>query len=127
MDRNEIDNPLDLAAVRASTPYSARMRFTMMIAGAIVIASLLVGLALELYAWSGASQLDLSLPTYTSVREQIKDDSSVSFSASGPIDKSTLDNFLQLFDKQMQQTNGSSGFSSQALSDESLGINMPQQ
>jgi len=105
--------------------YNGRFRFIMMVSASIVIACLLVFLSLKLYDWSGASQLDFSLPSYNGLRKDIKTDDDVNFPSTGAIDQSTIDQFNQQFSAQLKQAKESNGFSTKALDDGSLGINMP--
>lgn len=106
---------------------NGRLRFIALIAGSIVVASLLVFLSLRLYDWSGASQLDFSLPTYDGMRQSIHSDEAVSFPSTGNIDQAAIDEFNRQFETQLKDLDQSKGFSSQALSDRSLGIKMPKQ
>lgn len=107
---------------RNVTPWE-RHRFGVMIAGAIVVALVLVGIAMMLYFSSGASQLDLSRPGYMSVREQADEKDQFSeFSASGTITKSSLDEFQKLYDEQAKKATTIDGFGGEAMTDETLGI-----
>lgn len=120
---------MDDATIQHGDPVNRRWmryKFLGLIAGAIVAALALTWLSMQLYSWSGAAQLDLSLPSYDKLRSQVHDDGSVTFSNSGAIDSDTISNFKQQFDEQLEQTEGGTGFSSSALSDESLGIAMPK-
>lgn len=101
----------------------ARHRFTVLIGGTIVVSLFLVAVALALYASSGAAQLDLSRPGYKSVREQaVHSDSLVSFPSSGPIDKDTLDQFRDQYNKQAEKATNVDSFSGGAMSDQALSI-----
>lgn len=98
-------------------------RFLIMIAASIVIALFLVGVALALYASSGAAQLDLSRPGYQSVRKQASQDDTFSgFSANGTIDKTTLEQFEKLYDERAKQAIGVESFGGNGMSDESLSV-----
>lgn len=101
-------------------------RFLIMIAGSIVIALFLVGVALALYASSGAAQLDLSRPGYQSVRKQVSQDDTFSgFSANGAIDKASLEQFEKLYDERAKQAIGVESFGGNGMSDESLSVDAP--
>jgi len=96
-----------------------------MVSLSIVIAIFLVYVALSLYQSSGALQLDLSRPGYDSARQEaIKDNGEVfkGFSADGPIDKASLQEFDTLYKQKAAQafTDDVADFSGDALSDAAL-------
>lgn len=96
-------------------------RFFLLIAGAILIALFLVSIALSLYHSDGAAQLDLSRPGYQSVRDKVeKNTSSEAFSATGPLDEASLDEFRAKYQKQADRVKQTEGFSPEALSDRAL-------
>lgn len=101
-------------------------RFLLMVGGSILIALFLVGVALALYASSGAAQLDLSRPGYQSVREQTAhDDTFDGFSSTGALDKAALEQFEKLYNERAQQAVGVESFGGNGMSDESLSIDAP--
>jgi hypothetical protein len=103
-----------------------RHRFVVLIMLTIVISLFLVGVALALYASSGAAQLDLSRPGYTSVREQaVRSDSFEGFSASGSVDKGTLDDFRKLYADQAEKATNFDSFGGDVMSDKALSIDAP--
>lgn len=104
----------------------ARHRFLILIVGTIVISLFLVAVALALYASSGAAQLDLSRPGYTSVREQaVQTDKLDSFPASGPMNEDTIKQFRALYDKQAQEATNVDSFGGHVMSDQALSIDAP--
>lgn len=112
---------------RTMTPWQ-RHRFLVLIGATIIIALFLVGVALALYASSGAAQLDLSRPGYVSVREKaVQSDSFSGFPSSGPVSKDTLDQFRTLYQGQASQATNVDSFGGDPLSDKSLSINDPNQ
>ena len=95
-----------------------------MIIGSIVTSLVLVGVSMALYFSSGAAQLDLSRPGYVSVREQANEkEQFTGFSASGAIDKESLDEFQKLYDEQAKKTTTIDSFGGEAMADETLGLN----
>lgn len=103
-------------------------RFMLMVGATIVMSLVLVGVAMAIYSSSGAAQLDLSRPGYRGVSKQADRGEVISsFPSTGPIDKSTLDQFRQLYTTQAQQVLGYDGFGGNPLSDQALGLDMPQQ
>jgi hypothetical protein len=106
-------------------PWS-RHRFLVLIGLTIVISLFLVGVALALYASSGTAQLDLSRPGYTSVREQAaRSDTFEGFTASGPVDRETLDKFRSLYEAQAEKATNVNSFGGDVMSDKTLSIDAP--
>jgi hypothetical protein len=103
-----------------------RHKFMVLIGLTIVTSLFLVGVALALYASSGAAQLDLSRPGYKSVREQaVRSDSFEGFSASGSVDKDALNEFRNLYDSQSKQATNFDSFGGDVMSDKTLSIDAP--
>jgi hypothetical protein len=100
-----------------------RRELVVFIFGSLCIAIALVLVSMALYVSSGAAQLDLSRPGYKSVQNKV-DESGVfeSFSASGSVDRKTLDQFQNLYTKQVKPVTGKDAFSSAALDYQALGI-----
>lgn len=100
-----------------------RHRFLGLVAGVICLALVLVVVALQLYNTSGAAQLDLSRPGYQDVRKRaIHNDNTMSFSSSGPVDQSTVDQFTKLYDERAKNVLSVDSFDEAALSDDSLRV-----
>lgn len=104
----------------------AEYRLLILVAGAIVISLMLVGIGIAMYANSPAAQLDLSRPGYKSVQTQAKQYTDFKeFPANGPIDEAALDDFKKLYEKQARDASGFDAFGSSALTDQSLHIDAP--
>lgn len=100
--------------------------FLLMVAAAVLVALFLVGVALALYASSGAAQLDLSRPGYQSVRSQVGQNGSFDgFPASGELDPAAIEQFRKLYDERSSQAASVNSFGGNALSDDSLSIDPP--
>jgi hypothetical protein len=98
-------------------------KFLWMVSGSVLISLFLVGVALALYASSGAAQLDLSRPGYQSVRQQAaQNDSFDGFPASGELDEKAIEQFRKLYDERAKQATGVDSFGGDVLSDKSLSI-----
>ena len=109
-----------------SVDKGAERRFALLISIAILISLFLVGVALDLYETSGTAQLDLSRPGYVSVRQKaIQSDGFTGFSSSGPIDKSAVDQFRQLYASQATKATSVDSFSGNPMSDQALSIDNP--
>lgn len=101
-------------------------RFMLLVGISIVISLLLVGVSLQLYASSGAAQLDLSRPGYVSVREQAAQSTVFEgFPSSGAIDQDALNKFRVLYDKQAEQVTSVDSFGGSVMSDATLSIDAP--
>jgi hypothetical protein len=103
-----------------------RKDIVVFIAGSIIVAFMLVLVSMALYTSSGASLLDLSRPGYTSVQSKVdQTDTFEAFSADGPVNVDTINQFQQLYQKQIKPVSSSSDFDSAALQDQALGIDDP--
>lgn len=116
-----------IADARNLSPWQ-RHRFVVLIGLTILVSLFLVSVALALYASSGAAQLDLSRPGYTSVREKAaRSDGFEGFSATGPVDKDTLDKFKSLYESQSKKATNFDSFGGDVMSDKTLSIDPPSQ
>jgi hypothetical protein len=103
-----------------------RHRFVTLIGGTIVISLFLVGVALALYASSGAAQLDLSRPGYKSVREQAaRSDNFEGIPATGTVTQDTITQFRSLYNSQAQKATNVDTFGGDPMSDKTLSIDDP--
>jgi len=101
-------------------------RFLLLVAATILISLFLVGVSLAMYASSGAAQLDLSRPGYTSVRDKApRSDSFNGFPSTGPIDKEAIEQFRKLYDKQSQKATSVDSFGGTVMSDQALSLDAP--
>lgn len=102
------------------TPWQQH-RFLVMIAGVILVAMFLVGVALGLYNSSGAAQVDLSRPDYEAIRSQAaKDEHAEGFSATGTLDETALSAFQDMYAARASKVVGVDSFGEAALSEDSL-------
>lgn len=94
------------------------------LAGVIVVALALVGVAMKLYYSSDAVRLDLSRPEYVPVRDQINQAPAhdEGFSSQGGVTKDVLKDFMQRYQKETKAITENSPFSPEALSDGGLGL-----
>ncbi len=102
----------------------AKNRFVMMIIATVLVSFVLVAVALGLYASSGAAQVDLSRPGYSSVRSQVKEngDDFVAFPSDGPITKDVLNQFESEYGKTTKNITSVDAFDPGVLGDTSLRI-----
>lgn len=99
-------------------------RLISMVVLAILMSLIFVGVSLSLYYSSGAAQLDLSRPSYTSVSDQAnsRDEDTDEYSATGSIDDESLREFWLLYQEQAEKIRVVDAFSGDPLSDAALGI-----
>ncbi len=99
-------------------------RYLLLIAISIGIAGVLVSISMALYVSSGASQLDLSRPGYSAVQDKVvKPDSAFdSFDASGPIDKTSVKQFNDLYAKQADKARSVDAFNGDPLNPSIIGL-----
>lgn len=118
---------LEKLGIDPSRPFKWREHtFLILVAATIVTSMILVGVAMGMYASSGAAQLDLSRPNYQAVREQAdRSESLTAFPATGKITKDNLDEFRKLYDEQSKRVIDYDSFGGDPLSDHALGIDAP--
>lgn len=94
-----------------------RHRFLLLIGISITIALVLVAISMELYASSGAAQLDLSRPGYSAVTSQaVNTDSDFkNYAPVGQLDASSIGEFKALYDKQATKAKAVDAFSGDPL------------
>lgn len=103
-------------------------QFIVFLCCVVIIASVLVLISMQLYSTSGAAQLDLSRPGYVELRQEASGDSRdfVSFSDSGTINQSAIDEFTRLFDNQANKIKAADEFGNDPLSPDNLGLFIDQ-
>lgn len=124
-----MNSELEKLGIDTSRPFKwGEHKFLILVAATIVMAMVLVGIAMGMYASSGAAQLDLSRPNYKAVREQADRSETLSaFPATGKITKESLDQFRQLYDEQSKRVMNYDSFGGDPLSDHTLSIDAPTQ
>lgn len=101
-------------------------RFLLLIVLAVVVAIIMTVVSMTIYNFSGAAQLDLSRPGYRSVSDQVETErDTFDYSASGPINKQTVDEFTTLYDEQATKAKGVDAFNGDPLNPEVLEFGTP--
>jgi hypothetical protein len=101
-------------------------KFLLLVGMTIVTSMILVGVAMGMYASSGAAQLDLSRPNYQNVREKAnRDERLTAFPATGKMTKESLEQFRELYQPQSKRIVDFESFGGDPLSDQALGIDAP--
>jgi hypothetical protein len=97
--------------------------FPLFIATSILIAIAIVVISMAMYNSSGAAQLDLSRPGYSSVRSKAtSSDDFKGFSSMGGLNQSVINNFKSLYNKQSDKIGSVDAFGGDPLSPDALGI-----
>ncbi len=102
----------------------ARHRYFVLIFSTIFVSLVLVSISMWMYYSSGAVQLDLSRPGYSSVASQVKDDE-VNFTvypSTGPVNTTTINQFQQTYDSQASNAKAVDAFGGDPLSPSALGM-----
>ena len=103
-----------------------RHRLALLLVGTVLTALILTVVSMIIYNSSGAAQLDLSRPGYRSVSSQIDSTDEIDgFSASGPIDKQTIQDFMSLYDKQAAKAKAVDAFNGDPLNPDVLEFGSP--
>jgi hypothetical protein len=79
-----------------------------------------------IYNTSGAAQLDLSRPGYQSVSDKVEvTDNIDTYSASGPVNKDSINAFMKLYDEQASKAKKVDAFNGDPLNPEVLEFGTP--
>lgn len=98
------------------TTFWDRHRLSLLLIITVVIALTLTTISVTIYNISGAAQLDLSRPGYLSVSSQAeKTDDIDGYSATGSVNKQTIDDFLKQYDEQIQKAKSVDAFGGDPL------------
>lgn len=96
-------------------------RFLLLIALTILISVVLVVISLVIYNVSGSAQLDLSRPGYKSVSDKVdRTDPITEYSAFGPVNRATIQEFLNIYDEQATKAKAVDAFNGDPLNPELL-------
>ena len=103
---------------------SSQTAFMILIAGSIILASIMVVISMRLYYHFGTAQLDLSRPSLQDVRNRAQQNERFDgFKTDGPLTDKSLEEFQKLYDNKTKEVQRSTeGFYPENMSDASLGI-----
>jgi ABC-type Na+ efflux pump permease subunit len=108
-------------AVEEELSYWARHRFLLLIILTIVVALVLTTISLVMYNVSGTAQLDLSRPGYKSVSDKVESNrSTVEYAAFGPVNKTTVEEFIKIYEEQAKKAKAVDAFNGDPLNPEVL-------
>jgi hypothetical protein len=119
-----MDEPTTEAAVKVvdeQLSFWDRHRLSLLLIITVVIALCLTVVSVVIYNVSGAAQLDLSRPGYRSVSDQVDKESKIDeYSASGSVNKETIEEFMKLYDTQAAKAKAVDAFNGDPLNPEVL-------
>ncbi len=109
-----------------SIPFWQQHRLSLLLGLTVLIAIVLTSVSVFIYSTSGAAQLDLSRPGYKSVSNKVeKDDTITTYSASGPVNKATIQEFITQYDDQAAKAKAVDAFNGDPLNPEVLEFGTP--
>ncbi len=104
----------------------AKHRLSLLLILTVLIALLMTTISVIIYNTSGAAQLDLSRPGYQSVSDKVEvTDNIDTYSASGPVNKDSINEFMKLYDEQASKAKKVDAFNGDPLNPEVLEFGTP--
>lgn len=102
-------------------------RIYALIVGVVGIALILVSVAMSIYNSSGASQIDMSRPGFSSVQKEVKEDKNTeNFPASGQFDEKAFKDFYKLYDERLKAIESINAYDPAATSSDAYTL-LPQE
>ena len=113
-------------AALAELSFWDRHRLSLLLIITVLIALVMTVISVVIYNSTGAAQLDLSRPGYLSVSDKVeKTDEIDTYSASGPVNKDTIQEFVKLYDAQASKAKAVDAFNGDPLNPEVLEFGAP--
>lgn len=101
-------------------------RLSLLLIITVAIALVMTSLSVVIYNSTGAAQLDLSRPGYRSVSDKVERvDGIDTYSASGPVNKGSIEEFMKLYDTQANKAKAVDAFNGDPLNPEVLEFGSP--
>lgn len=98
-----------------------RHRLSLLLIITVVIAIVMTSVSIVIYNSSGAAQLDLSRPGYRSVSDKVDDTNTIdTYSPTGPVNKTSIEEFMKLYDAQASKAKAVDAFNGDPLNPEVL-------
>jgi len=118
--------PTKQASTSDELSFWDRHRLSLLLIITVVIAITLTIVSVAIYNSSGAAQLDLSRPGYRSVSDKVeKNDPIDTYSATGAVNKETIEEFMKLYDEQATKAKKVDAFNGDPLNPEVLEFGTP--
>lgn len=103
-----------------------RHRLSLLLIITVIIAITMTSISVAIYNSSGAAQLDLSRPGYLSVSDKVQTNDDINtYSASGAVNKETIEEFIKLYDAQVSKAMKVDAFNGDPLNPEVLEFGTP--
>ena len=113
--------PTPLVLSKDDLSFWDRHRLTLLLILTLSIAIVLTSVSVTIYNISGAAQLDLSRPGYRDVSDKVDKKNKIdSYSSSGAVNKETIKEFIDIYDKQAQKAKAVDAFNGDPLNPEVL-------
>lgn len=94
-----------------------------LLVGVIFVSLILVTVAMNIYNSSGASQIDMSRPGFSSVQKAVKDDNNTtSFPASGQFDQQSFKDFYKMYDERVKALQSINAYNPAAVQDDAYNL-----
>lgn len=94
-----------------------------LLVGVIFVSLILVTVAMNIYNSSGASQIDMSRPGFSSVQKAVKDDNNTtSFPASGQFDQQSFKDFYKMYDERVKALESINAYNPAAVQDDAYNL-----
>lgn len=107
--------------VAEQLPFWHKHRLSILMIIAVTAALILTVVSVMIYNTSGAAQLDLSRPGYRAVSDKVDKKQSIdTYSASGPVTKDSIQEFIKLYDRQSEKAKAVDAFNGDPLNPEVL-------
>lgn len=125
MDEHAEKNSVAKTAEEA-LPFWARHRLSLLLIITVILAITMTSISVAIYNSSGAAQLDLSRPGYRSVSDKVQTSDDINtYSASGAVNKDTIEEFIELYEAQISKAMKVDAFNGDPLNPEVLEFGTP--
>ncbi len=116
--------PVAPIVLESTASFWEQHRLILLLIFTVIIATVFMVVSMILYSASGAAELDLSRPGFQAVSDQVeRTDNIKEYSASGAINKETIEEFIVLFDEQADRAQAVDAFKGDPLNPEVLYAN----
>jgi cell division protein FtsI/penicillin-binding protein 2 len=117
-----MDEPIKSSKLDGDTlSFWDRHRLSLLLIIAVLIAIVMTSISVTIYNSSGAAQLDLSRPGYRSVSDKVDQTDEIdTYSSTGAVNKTTIEEFMKLYDAQAAKAKAVDAFNGDPLNPEVL-------
>jgi len=105
-----------------------RHRLSLLLILTVLIALTMTTISVIIYNSSGAAQLDLSRPGFLPVSDKVEQNDGIdTYSATGPVNKNSIEEFMKLYDTQASKAKAVDAFNGDPLNPEVLEFGTPSE